>query len=273
MSVIRSDTGTFAIIPTWVIDADISDRAIKLYAILAGYADNNTGECWPSRRLLADRLGCSVDSLDRARNELVSIGALIVTVRIDSDGSQRSNLYTVMRAIPQGGSRTDADTPLGTGAHPPLGTGAAHNYTQEELDQRTSKKRQRKPDVIFDAIVEVCGIDPSSLTSAARGSINRARADLARVGADPESIRRAADGYRRTWPTTTLTASALAKHYPTFVGAKPAPAPSVGPTVLGRTVDANPVWTLDDDGVARPVRPAETGLEGSGLLNLLTGTG
>mgnify|MGYP001945807835 CR=1 FL=1 len=43
----------FAIIPHWVIYSNISDAALRLYAVMAKYADNATGKAWPSRGTLA----------------------------------------------------------------------------------------------------------------------------------------------------------------------------------------------------------------------------
>lgn len=253
----RSDTGPFSILPEWVLSAPVSDRAVRLYAWLSRYADNQSGECWPSRKRLADQLGCSLSSLDRAKDELVSVGALTVTVRVGEDG-QKSNLYTVRRI--QGAVTGDA-TPLVTVGEDPLVTGAALTIPKRELDLDKQKRQPRRVDPLFDAIIEACGIDAGSLTPSARGAANKARAELAAVGADPESIRSAAVQYRRAWPGMSLTPSSLAKHYPSFVAAPKVAVPAV---VLGRPVDAPPVWELGEDGVARPVRAAVGGLEATG---------
>ena len=56
----------FSIVPEWVLDADISDAAVRLYAVLLRYGQSS-GQRMPSRRTLADRLRKkSVDSVDRA---------------------------------------------------------------------------------------------------------------------------------------------------------------------------------------------------------------
>jgi hypothetical protein len=43
----------FSIIPEWITYADISDKAIRLYSVLARYADNQTHQAFPSRETLA----------------------------------------------------------------------------------------------------------------------------------------------------------------------------------------------------------------------------
>lgn len=121
----------------------------------------------------------------------------------------------------------------------------------------------RRRDETFDAIVEVCGIDASAITASAGAMIGKVRKSLTAAGATPESIRQVADAYRRTYPTMSLTPTALDKHYPALVGSTPT-VPTVAGTTLGRAVDAAPSWVLDEDGVARPFRAPERGLEATG---------
>ena len=66
----------FAIIDEWVLDLDISNRALRLYAILMRYADKDTHKAFPSRKTLAGRLRCSAASVDRASMELIDAGLL-----------------------------------------------------------------------------------------------------------------------------------------------------------------------------------------------------
>ena len=87
----------FAIVDEWVINLDISDRAFKLYAVLARYADNNTHKAFPSRETLATRLRCSKASVDRAVMELVDAQAIEKQHR-----AYNSVLYTVLVDSPEG---------------------------------------------------------------------------------------------------------------------------------------------------------------------------
>jgi hypothetical protein len=87
----------FAIVDEWVINLDISDRAFKLYAVLARYADNNTHKAFPSRETLATRLRCSKASVDRAVMELVDAQAIEKKHR-----AYNSVLYTVLVDAPEG---------------------------------------------------------------------------------------------------------------------------------------------------------------------------
>lgn len=96
----------FSITPDWVLDADISDRAIRIYAILARYADSETLQAFPSRETLAKRAKCHWRSVDRALDELIAIGAIVKQHR-KTDKTYQSNLYTVRRVPPGMSGGTD----------------------------------------------------------------------------------------------------------------------------------------------------------------------
>lgn len=88
---------TSVIIPTWVLEADVSDRALRLYAAIRRLADAHNLTPRPSRRYLADKCKCSPSSVDRALDELERIGALTVTQRRGPSG-QEANVYTIEAA-------------------------------------------------------------------------------------------------------------------------------------------------------------------------------
>lgn len=96
----------FSIIPEWVLDADVSDRAIRVYSILARYADNETLQAFPSRETLAKRAHCHWRSIDRAIDELIKLGAVTKAHRKNGD-SYQSNIYTLRRVLPQLSPGTD----------------------------------------------------------------------------------------------------------------------------------------------------------------------
>ena len=88
----------FAIIDEWILDLDISDRALRLYALLSRYADKDTHKAFPSRQTLADRLRCSPKSVDRASQELVDAGVMTKEHRFNS-----SIVYTLVTRVQGGG--------------------------------------------------------------------------------------------------------------------------------------------------------------------------
>jgi len=85
----------FSILPEWVLDAKVSDKAVRLYAVLARYADSQTHKAFPSRKTLAERLQCSAASVDRAAQELVEFGAITKQHRHNS-----SVIYTLRVSSP-----------------------------------------------------------------------------------------------------------------------------------------------------------------------------
>jgi hypothetical protein len=98
--------GRFSVVPEWVIDAEISDSAFRLYAVLVRYGQSS-GSRMPSRSTLAARTRKSVDSVDRAMKELTKLGAVVVQRR--RDGARNlTNRYQVLTSRPDG--RTDAAT-------------------------------------------------------------------------------------------------------------------------------------------------------------------
>jgi hypothetical protein len=111
MTEIRS-TDYFAIIPEYVLYADITSNAVRLYAILNRFANSN-GHAWPSRKKLAELMQCSTATIDRAKDELVQIDALQVETRTSPAGDYTTNLYTLqVRPSSQmiKGSRTREET-------------------------------------------------------------------------------------------------------------------------------------------------------------------
>jgi hypothetical protein len=91
----------FAVIPEWVLALAVSSNAIRVYCCLRRFADNSTGECFPSRKLLAMRARVSISTLDRSIKELSDAGAISIRHRKNDAGDYTSNLYTV-HSFPKG---------------------------------------------------------------------------------------------------------------------------------------------------------------------------
>lgn len=111
MNDVESDTGPWAAVPAWVLDSGVSPRAVMLYALFSLYADGGAtgnGATTRTRRKLAARMDCSVDTLDRAVTELESICALARIPTKDAMGDQGPNRWKVFRV--RSGSRENAAT-------------------------------------------------------------------------------------------------------------------------------------------------------------------
>lgn len=82
----------FTQIPEWVLDADISDRAIRLYGVLARIVATERQDL-PGRPQVAERMKCSPSSLDRALKELEDLRAVVVLPRWSPEGDRIGNDY------------------------------------------------------------------------------------------------------------------------------------------------------------------------------------
>lgn len=227
-----TDTGPFTIIPEWLLDEEISDRAVRLYAVLGRYADK-AGRSWPSRKRLAERLGCSVNSLDRARAELEEIGALVTEQRYTDEGVPTTNLYVLRRGIPTDAGRGipvagETDTPT-------AGEGNDNQGEREPSERETHGELALAYDPMkgkqiggrnlpWDALVEETGADER----AEKGRIARSLKTIRRICAADynldanaelgesfiaSEIRVRARLYRERWPDVELTPSALAANW------------------------------------------------------------
>ncbi len=112
MSELRQDRGhrpSWSKIPHDMI-GNISPTALAVAAALAMYADNDTGECWPSIQTVADRLEVHYNTVSRAIAVLEAAGFLERTHRrrMDNQGAgtpgppSTSNLYRLLWIAPRG---------------------------------------------------------------------------------------------------------------------------------------------------------------------------
>ena len=94
-STVEVERGPFEMVPHWVLfHPELSALAVRLYLALRRHADAK-GDCFPSRQRLAKLLGVSVPTLDRARKQLVSVGAVTMKQRRATDDRWLTTLYRV----------------------------------------------------------------------------------------------------------------------------------------------------------------------------------
>lgn len=92
---------TFSMLPTWLLKSGMSDKAMRVYLVLANRADRQTGQTWPGRSLIAKESECSLRTVDRALEELIGLGAISKRQR-PVDGSYfQSSIYTVHKMPPE----------------------------------------------------------------------------------------------------------------------------------------------------------------------------
>ena len=83
-------------------------------------------------------------------------------------------------------------------------------------------KTPRPPDLLWDTMVQVCGLTTATMPASERGRTNKALAELRAIGATPDDIRAKAAAYRKVWPQATLTPTALTANWSTL-DARPGP--------------------------------------------------
>jgi hypothetical protein len=140
LSEYRTDEA-FAIVPMWLIESKVSDRALRLYALLSGMRDYGTDMATVGRKLLASKLGCSDDTLDRAKAELEKVKAISVERGQAEDGQIARNVYTIHRVSPgtrNGAGRVAAPVRVG-------GTDAARLPFMDESSSSSSETKKAKP--------------------------------------------------------------------------------------------------------------------------------
>jgi hypothetical protein len=97
---IRNQFGTFAQIPADLVkDPSISDRAIRVYALLWTYSSEKDRDAFPSRAQMAEDMEVSKSTIDRGIGELTRRGAISVEEVFDGP-RQTSNLYTIIAPLP-----------------------------------------------------------------------------------------------------------------------------------------------------------------------------
>jgi hypothetical protein len=113
---VRSRGPYFAMVPEWLLDTEVSDRAVRLYAVLNRHVGKNPDGWQLRRKTLAERLRCSEASLSRAMRELESVGALIVAPNHRDDGSRAANNYLLDPTSPQERGGPPSHQRLGVGS-------------------------------------------------------------------------------------------------------------------------------------------------------------
>lgn len=120
----------------------------SVYICLCRHADNTSQTCFPSMKLIAEKLGISTKSVERATKVLEECGFLLIDRSKKEDGTQANNIYTLLSQdnwhIP-----TDSDT-IGTDRLPctqptdsddvSRQTGVLHNYTHNNNTHLTILK-------------------------------------------------------------------------------------------------------------------------------------
>lgn len=226
-------------------ESDLPPLARLVALTLAEFMSNSDGVAFPSNARLTRETGLSERAVRKHLGVLVAGGWLDVVERGGVKGeTRRTTRYArrfpgvaLERLIESATGTPARGAPMTPAPGAPIPDSPRHEVprtpapgapelpnelpidlvtTSDEVVTRQPAKtgnRARKVDPLFDALADVCEIDPAELTRTARGALNAALRDLRAVDATPEQIHDRAGQYRRAWPTVSLTPTALARHW------------------------------------------------------------
>lgn len=104
MAIERGRRLPFIVLPWSLLDhPQLSATDIMVYATIARFADNRTGEAYPSRTTISVLARCSDSTVDRSIKALIQAGYLSKQARRKTTGDPDSNLYTVHEIAEQSG--------------------------------------------------------------------------------------------------------------------------------------------------------------------------
>jgi hypothetical protein len=229
---------------SWVWNHSKAKRSARLVLLcIADHAHSDGTNAWPGLKRIAERTQLSERRVQDAIRELISKGELERTVNgggpANMRADKRPNLYKVVLpktksgmdevSTPQSNGADEVSTPRdGRSVYPGAGRGMDEVSTQtvrEKIEPSVKNPlaiaSPQKRDLLFESLISELGISAEDLTSTSRGAVNKALKELRAVGATPVELRRRCGIYRETYPNLSLTAPALAKHWPQLARGQP----------------------------------------------------
>lgn len=221
----------FAIIPEWILDADISPRAKNLYCILWTYADRKDGSCYPSVTTLSKRVGVSRANTHKLINELLDLGAITKQNRV-KDNVKQTNLYFLITSKPSvaddsttsssivddtRGSIADDTRVVSETVHRTI-TNELKPIEQEYVDKPQPKKieedvlKQRKS--LYRVFVDELGYEPRSQME--KSGWFKVCKELTDVGVTTDMLKGSILAYKKHWNNIDITPYAINKWFGKF---------------------------------------------------------
>lgn len=169
--------------------------------VLLSIADNawdNGTNAWPSIKRLCYKTGLGRRTVQRAISALIEMGEL---ERIERPG--HSSFYNVLI--------TDEwpDNPFIEDEQ----QGALPDLVKRPKTTKKAVDKVKEPDLIWEAVLDVCGINPNTLNQQERGKHNRAIKLIKESQATPDDVYVRAQVYRRKFDGIVMTPLALANHW------------------------------------------------------------
>jgi hypothetical protein len=221
----------------WALEQDGLKTNEKFVLLgIANHSRPDGNNAFPSLETLARYTALSVSTVQRAINGLCEKGLMTK----DPGGGRKSNTYTlkmyrekvVQLEIIEGGHsdhpKHDPVDPEGSHSdHAPrslltmqpsqaLTMQPSQALTKEPLSNRTGTEiepRAKKRDEVWDAIMDACGVNATTINSNERGRYNKAVKLLKESGATADEIHTRVEVYRRKFKGAAVTPVAVANHW------------------------------------------------------------
>ena len=222
----------------WTVECEPTQKLVLL--ALADHANDENFQCWPSLTHICKKTNLGRSTVARSlrdleaaqvierrkRGQQTTVYVLRFAQWCQSGPSAASGLVpqrdqgsatAVLGVVPerdQGSATAGPGTIKEPSGEPSMNRNG--RFASADRQRKSTAKKGKRRDELFEAIAATCGIDIGRLTKTARGSLNRATKELREVAATPEEVTLAADAYRKQYPDCSLTPTALAKHWSAF---------------------------------------------------------
>jgi hypothetical protein len=200
----------------WALEQRQAGGARVVLIALAEAHNGRTGRCDPSQAGIAEQLGVTLRTVERAVSRLRTLGLVETTRRWHGKGGRTALSYALSIPSELSGESPDKTrrvTRQSRRSHPTEVSADIQLLTlkPEEKTIATVNGNGRARDEVWDELTTLFGDVPSKTN--AHGRRNRAVADLKRFEATPVTIRRARQQWDAVYPGATCTDIALATHY------------------------------------------------------------
>lgn len=221
-----AQAGGWSSVPNWVVRSETLSGTQKLLYIALLNRANDQGNCWPSLKTICKDVGAAKGTVLGALDSLELLGLVRRARRVNSDGSNDSNMYHVEAWMPDpgGGAKTDPpssneDQGVGSKLNPP-----SSNEDQEEhpLEKHPGKETAAvaavRDDVtqlldFFDEELRKNGVE--KMPSRGKANVDAMRLMIDRDGRKPEHIARAIRWAQNDpfWRSNVMCAAKLRERY------------------------------------------------------------
>ena len=165
MSAVKDNN--FIAIQGWMrTKLNLKGNELLIFALIYGFSQDGESRFKGSRKYIADWCGCSLNTVDRTLNSLVSKGLIAKYPHIDDNGSRLVDYAAILTAIPS--TPVHAPTPTQTSATAQAPRADATGTTTEQSQPpivnpkpETQPKKTRKTNS-FDDIINAYTNDPQT---------------------------------------------------------------------------------------------------------------